>query len=72
MASHFLFMKNKIQQDLEAIDALIQIKRDESYMHSLRIEYHSDERAMCQKEIRKLKKAARNIKKYESHEAQIV
>lgn len=53
---------NKESRDLDTISAIIQIKRDESKLHSTRIEYHTEARASCQKEIRQLKDLATQIK----------
>jgi hypothetical protein len=50
------------KEDLEAIEARIQMLREDSRMATYRINYHSERRAKIQEEIRKLKCQANEIK----------
>lgn len=55
-------LKEEEAPNLEAIEARIQMLREDSRMATYRINYHSERRAKIQEEIRKLKCQANEIK----------
>lgn len=50
------------KEDLEAIEARIQMLREDSRMATYRINYHTERRANIQEEIRRLKCEAKALK----------